>query len=124
MAGSIKGLELNWKQRTEKTYKDAMKTIDDLHSQGKEINFNSVSKASNISKSYLYKEPKVRKMIEEIRKTEVSNKMNQRAKYDKTSKSKDVIIDAKDRKIAKLEDENHKLFHEIEYLRGLLYQKI
>jgi len=124
MAGSIKGLELNWKQRTEKTYKDAMKTIDDLHSQGKEINFHSVSKASNISKSYLYKEPKVRKMIEEIRKTEVSNKMNQRAKYDKTSKSKDVIIDAKDRKIAKLEDENHKLFHEIEYLRGLLYQKI
>lgn len=123
MVGSIKGLEVNWKHRTEKTYKAAIKTIDDLHSQGKEINFNSVSKASNISKSYLYKEPKVRKMIEEIRKTDVNNKMNQRAKYDKTSKSKDVIIDAKDRKIAKLEDENHKLSHEIEYLRGLLYQK-
>jgi hypothetical protein len=124
MAGSIKGLEVNWKHRTDKTYKAAMKTIDDLHSQGKEINFNSVSKASNISKSYLYKEPKVRKLIEEMRKTDVSNKMNQRAKYDKTSRSKDVIIDAKDRKIAKLEDENHKLSHEIEYLRGLLYQKI
>ncbi len=52
----------------------------------------------------MYKEPKVRKTIEEIRKIEVSNKMNQRAKYDKTSKSKDVIIDVKDRKIAKLED--------------------
>lgn len=123
MAGSIKGLEANWKHRTENTYKAAMKTIDDLHSQGKKINFNSVSKASNISKSYLYKEPKVRKMIEEIRKTDVSNKINQRAKYDKTSKSKDVIIDAKDRKISKLEDKNHKLSHEIEYLRGLLYQK-
>ena len=123
MAGSMKGLEANWKDRTENTYKAAMKTIDDLHSHGKKINFSSVSKASNISKSYLYKEPKVRKMIEEIRKADVSSKMNQRVKYDKTSKSKDVIIDAKNRKISKLEDENHKLSHEIEYLRGLLYQK-
>lgn len=120
----MKGLESNWKQRTERTFIGAMKTIDELQVQGKEVNFNSVAKASGISKSYLYKELRVREVIEQMRKTDVSNKINQRAKYDKTSRSKDVIIDAKDKRIAKLEDENRKLMNELEHLRGLLYQKM
>jgi len=124
MTGSMKGLEENWKQRTEQTYKVAMKTLDELHIQGKEVNFNSVAKESGISKSYLYKETRVREVIEQMRKTDVSNKINQRARYDKTSRSKDVIIDAKDKRIAKLEDENRKLMNELEHLRGLLYQKM
>ncbi len=124
MIGSMKGLEANWKQRTEQTYKGAVKTIDELRAQGKEVNFNSVAKASGISKSYLYKEPRVREVIEQMRKADVSNKINQRARYDKTSRSKDVIIDAKDKRIAKLEDENRKLMNELEHLRGLLYQKM
>ena len=49
--------------------------------------------------------------------------MNQRAKFDKTSKSKDVIIEVKDKKIAKLEKENKKLKEETNTLRGLLYNK-
>jgi hypothetical protein len=35
--------------------------------------------------------------------------MNQRAKYDKSAKSKDIIIMAKDKKIKELEEENKKL---------------
>lgn len=40
--------------------------------------------------------------------------MNQRAKYDKTSKSKDIIIMAKDKKIKELEQENKKLKEQLE----------
>ncbi|MDD3706552.1 MAG: transposase, partial [Clostridiaceae bacterium] len=46
-----------------------------------------------------------------------------RAKYDKTSRSKNVIIEAKDKRIAKLEEENRRLKVELEYIRGFLYAK-
>jgi len=35
--------------------------------------------------------------------------MNQKVKYDKTVKSKDIVIMAKDKKINELQDENKKL---------------
>ena len=49
--------------------------------------------------------------------------MMRHMKYGKTSHSKDVIIEAKDKRIAKLEDENRKLRQELELLRGRLYDK-
>ena len=48
--------------------------------------------------------------------------MNQRAKYDKTAKSKDIIIMAKDKKIKELEDENKYLKEQLEVLWGKLYE--
>ena len=62
-----------------------------------------------------------RKMIEEHRKKSVSDEMNRRARFDKTSRSKDVIIEAKDKRIATLMAENEKLKAEIALLRGMLY---
>lgn len=50
--------------------------------------------------------------------------MNQRAKYDKTSKSKDIIIMAKDKKIKKLELENKKFKEQLEVFWGKLYEQI
>jgi hypothetical protein len=47
--------------------------------------------------------------------------MNQRAKTDKTSKSKDVIIMAVKKRIDELEKENKKLKNQLEVLRGKLY---
>lgn len=50
--------------------------------------------------------------------------MNQRVKYDKTVKSKDMIIMAKGKKIKELEEENKKLNEQLEVLRGKLYERI
>ncbi len=50
--------------------------------------------------------------------------MNQRAKYDKSAKSKDIIIIAKDKKIRELEEENKKLKEQLEILRGKLYENL
>ena len=44
-------------------------------------------------------------------------------KYDRTSKSKDVLIEAKNRRIAKLEEENLQLRRELDNLRRLLYEQ-
>lgn len=117
----LRGLKDTYKKRTVDARKLAMETIAALVAEDKKVNFNSVHNRSGISKSFLYDDEETRKRIEEQRAHDVDREMNRRAKYDKTSKSKDVIIEAKDRRIAKLEDENRKLRAEVEHLRGLLY---
>lgn len=49
---------------------------------------------------------------------------SERLKYDKTDKSKDIIIMAKDKKIKELQEENKKLKEQPEAFRGKLYKKM
>ena len=116
-------LEESWKQRKENALKLANEAIDQLLLHKEPVNFNSVHTQSGLSKSYLYQTPEIRKRIEESRQTEHARKMAWHEKYDKTSKSKDVIIAAKDKRIAKLEEENKRLQKEISNLMALLYEK-
>jgi len=88
---------------------------------GENVNFNSVHKKSGVSKSFLYDDKDIRTNIEEQRKCCVDNEMNRRAKYDKTARTKDVIIAAKDARIVKLEAEIRMLKSELAHLRGLIY---
>lgn len=46
----------------------------------------------------------IKERIELLRKQEFNKEMNQRAQTDKTSKSKDIIIMTKDKKIKELEN--------------------
>ena len=121
MTGSMKGLEANWKQRAESAREKVEAAINELQVKDAKINFNSVAERSGVSKSFLYDDRTIREMIEQLRLADVDKEMNKRARYDKTSKSKNVIIEAKDRRIAKLEEENQKLRSENERLRGRLY---
>ena len=121
MAGSMEGLAANWKQRADGARARAEAAINELQTKGAKINFNSVAKTSGVSKSFLYDDRTIREMIEQLRLADVDKEMNKRAGYDKTSKAKDVIIAAKNRRIAKLEEENRKLRSENERLRGRLY---
>ena len=60
----------------------------------------------------------------ETKRTEEQNQLQiRRKKYDKTSKSKDVIIETKDKYIARLEAENKQLKKELNQLRAMLYEK-
>lgn len=115
-------LQRNREKQREEAHRKAMEAIQRLEASGKAINFSSVGKQSGVSRSYLYDDESVRRIIEEYRAVSVQNDMNRRAKYDKTSNSKDVIIKAKDKRIAKLEEENRKLKAEVMHLRGLLYE--
>ena len=115
-------LQRNREKQREKAHKKALEAIQELGAAGKAINFSSVGKQSGVSRSYLYDDESVRRIIEEYRTASVQNEINRRAKYDKTSSSKDVIIKAKDKRIARLEEENRKLKAELMHLRGLLYE--
>ncbi len=121
MADNARNLERSWSRRKADARKKALDTIRTMRLKDEPVNFNSVHKRSGLSKNYLYNEPEIRKSIEECRSMEQSISAVRKAKYEKTSRSKDVIIKAKDKRIAKLEEENRRLKDEIEILRGLLY---
>lgn len=124
MAGNTKGLKKYAREKTKITLEKVDKAIRELSLHGEKINFNSVATASGVSKTFLYNNKEVKERIEDLRQKQVSKEMNQRAKYDKTAKSKDIIIIAKDKKIKELEEEKKKLKEQLEILRGKLYEKL
>jgi len=121
MGDQLRGLVESAKKRTAETRAQALNAINQLVATGKKVSFSSVHKHSGISKNFLYTDEEIRKEIEVQRGCDVDNEMNRRVKYDKTSRSKDVIIATKDKRIAKLESENRILKMELDHLRGLLY---
>lgn len=123
MADNTKGLKEYAKRRSQMALDKVDKAIRELSLTEQKINFNSVSQFSGVSKTFLYNNEKA-KRIEELREKQVSKTINQRAKYDKTSKSKDIIIMSKDKKIKDLEEENKKLKEQLEIIRGKLYENL
>ena len=124
MADHTKGLKEYAKNKSKITLQKVDNAIRELSLTEQKINFNSVSQLSGVSKTFLYNNEDIKKRIEELRDKQTSRVMNQRAKYDKTAKTKDIIIMAKDKKIKELEQENKKFKEQLEILRGKLYEKM
>lgn len=124
MMDKTKGLKKYAQEKTQLSIDKVDKAIRELSLSDKKINFNSVSELSGVSKTFLYKNEDIKGRIETLRNQQVNKAMNQKIKTDKTNKSKDIIIMAKDKKIKELENENKKLKEQIEILRGKLYEKM
>lgn len=124
MADNTKGLKEYAKNKSKITLEKVDKAIRELSLTEQKINFNSVSQLGGVSKTFLYNNKDIKKRIEEIREKQTNTTMNQRAKYDKTAKSKDIIIMAKDKKIKEFEENNKKLKNQLQILRGKLYEKL
>lgn len=124
MERNTEALKLHAQEKTRIASEKVDKAIRELSLQGERINFNSVATASGVSKAFLYSNEEVKQRIELLRKQEVSKEINQRAKTDKTSKSKDIIIMSKDKKIRELENENKQLKEQLAILRGKLYEDV
>ena len=107
MAEPSKYLEESWRKRSDEARAKALKAIKELQANGEPVNFNTVHLKSGVSKNYLYTNETVRKEIESQRSLAAAKAGAWHKKYDRTSKSKDVLIEAKDKRIAKLEEENH-----------------
>ena len=107
MAEPSRYLEASWHKRSDEAQAKALNAIKELQANGEPVNFSTVHLKSGVSKNYLYTNETVRKEIESQRSVEASKAGVWHKKYDRTSKSKDVLIEAKDKRIAKLEEENH-----------------
>ena len=123
MGNKLSGLQVHWKTKTNLAIEKVDTTIRELAINGEKINFNTISKRSGVSKNFLYNNESIKQRIEELRNKQINHEINQRAKFDKTAKSKDIIIQAKDNKIAKLEEENTKLKLQIQFLQTRLYEQ-
>ena len=121
MAGSTKGLKEYAQNKTKMTVEKVDKAIRELSLGEQKINFNSVSNLSGVSKTFLYYNAEIKRRIEELRDKQTEKVIKQKLKYDKTDKSKDIIIMAKDKKIKELQEVNRKLKEQLEVLRGKLY---
>lgn len=123
MADNTKYLESSWNERSIIAKEKALKAVEQLKAQKKPVNFSSVHKSSGVSKHFLYENEEVKSVIEAARSQDEVRKSAWHSKYDKTSKSKDVIIKTKEKYIVKLETENAKLRKEINQLRAMIYEK-
>ena len=110
------------KLKTNRTREGVDKAISKLSLEGKVINFNTVAKEANVSKSWLYKERDIRKRIESLRKQQ-HNHLSTRPVTKKSSRSEEVLIKTLKMRIKELEGENTKLKNQIQKLYGELYNK-
>lgn len=123
MVDNTKHLEAGWKRRSEEAKEKAFRAIEKIRKNGGSVNFNSVHVESGLSKNYLYTNDEIRSLIEAERDKEQARSEAYHKKYDKTSKSKDVVIESKDKYIAKLLAENESLRREINQLRAMIYEE-
>lgn len=123
MADNVKYLEISWNDRTRVAKQKAMNAIEELKQKKEPVNFSTVHKISGVSKHFLYNNEDVRSLIEAQRSDECRRNAAWHKKYDKTAKSKDVVIESKDKYIAKLEAENERLRKEVNQLRAMMYEQ-
>ena len=92
----------------------------------KPVNFNTVARAAQVSKAYLYSQPDLRERIEALRQQGVEQMVRERVTRStgKTDASRDLVILAKDRRIKELEIENRKLQQQLKVALGKAYDQI
>ena len=107
MNENISGLERFQKEKRQQTIEKVEQAIRSLQAEGKEVNFKSVSNASFITRKTLYKVPRIREMIEGLRKT--------------PERQSNFYQESLKRKVAELEKENRELKDKVKYLSGVKY---
>ncbi|AZR76995.1 DUF6262 family protein [Bacillus cereus] len=88
--------------------------------EGQKINFNSVSEKAQVSKAYLYREPSIRKTIEDLRQQQEGIHDFKNVKRRTSDASKDVIIETLKNKLNLLKHKNKLLESENEHLKTQL----
>ena len=111
------------KEQKRKSVEDAIATL--LRDQ-KPVNFNTVTKQANVSKTYLSSQPDLRDRIEGLRQQELKHRLRQRVAYPvgKTDAGKDLVILAKERRIKELEAENRTLQQHLKVALSKAYDQL
>jgi hypothetical protein len=97
------------REKSEMTEKKVFSILKSMIKEKKVINFNTVAKEANVSKSYIYKNESVRNKINLLRNEQSNLRSINNHKSNTSDKSKDVIIESLKFKIERLEKENIEL---------------
>ena len=115
---NVDGLKKNAQRKRQEAFEKVDKAIQQLIRDGEKINFNTVVKASGVSKAWLYKEPEVKARIEELRAKYSKKRISPKQKA--SDASKDAIIKTLKARIKKVEAENKGLKSQLEVVYGQL----
>ena len=124
MSERAERLKNSWESSTADAIQKARSAINQLIAAEEEATFAAVHKKGGVSKTFLYKNDELRAEIERCGKETQKAAEIKRQKRIKTKQSRDVIVEAKDRRIKKPEEENRRLKQELDTLRGRLYDGI
>jgi hypothetical protein len=115
------GLLASASKRTLEAERRAVKALDEMMTEGADVNFQSVAKRGSISPAFLYGREELRKRIE-------GQRANQRHRRDvvqvtrsRTDAGLQVLLVARDRRIKELETEVRDLRRQLALCRGQLY---
>lgn len=115
---NVSGLVENAQKKREECFVKVEKGIQELIKEGKKINFNSVVRASGVSKAWLYKEPEIKQRIEKLREQFAYSKKV--AQNNKSDASRDALIKTIKARNKSLIAENKALKTQIETVYGKL----
>jgi hypothetical protein len=126
---NTRGLLAHAQRKVQQTQQRVHHAIDQLLREQRTINFNTVAQAAQVTKSYLYAHQEVRERIEALRSQQGQERLEragaQRQQHQtRTDKTKDVLLEARDRRIKALEEENRKLKEELKVAYGKLYEQV
>lgn len=105
---SVEGLRESAQRKRQATFEKVERGIQQLIKDKTPINFNTVTKASGVSKAWLYKEPEVKARIEKLR-AQSSGTRKIPPKQQASDKSKDALIKTLKDRIKRLVAENQEL---------------
>jgi broad specificity polyphosphatase/5'/3'-nucleotidase SurE len=126
---NISGLLAHAQSKSQQTLQRVHQAIDQLLREQQIVNFNTVAKAASVTKSYLYAHQDVRERIEALRTQQGQERIErqwaaQQQHQARTDKTKDVLLEARDRRIKALEAENRKLKEDLKVAYGKLYDRL
>jgi Family of unknown function (DUF6262) len=124
-----RGLLAHAQHKAQETRRRVHSAIDRLLREQQTINFNTVARAAQVTKSYLYAHQDVRERIEALRVQQSQERIEQqwserKLRQERTDKTKDVLLQARDRRIKALEEENRQLKAELKHVYGKLYEQV
>jgi uncharacterized protein (UPF0335 family) len=114
-------------RRRNSTIKRVEKAIAELLREKKAINFNAVSQAADVGKTWLYKEMNIREKILDYRDKKSEHKREPASRKARTTRttedSKEGLILLLRERIKQMENENQRLKKQIAALYGEIVQK-
>ena len=111
------------KEKSKKSRKKVEEAISKLMLEDKKINFNTVSKESGVSKSWLYSNADIRARIDDIRSKQELEPKIKKATTKMSVESKDNVVKLLKQRIKDLEAEKKAMAKQIETLYGKLYSQ-
>jgi hypothetical protein len=119
------GLAAHAQRKAQQTRQRVNLVIDQLLAEKRPINFNVVMKGAGVTKSYLYNQSTLRERIEALRKPQEPGLgpllPPTSREPDRSEKSKEVLLAAKEQRIKKLEEENRRLREQLKQAYSQLY---